>query len=174
MPFQNDFSAPFFTRIKGKVLSELFYRPFRSSPDMKSVASGSIYFENELGGRNIMTAVAMRNTIYNMLKPSRKLWFLTLLKRLDPASLPAYCAINQDTYFRCGITRNKEPIAALVNLSFDTLEKPEIVFRKMPRKIFQLTGAGKWKELKFTGQGKTITLPMTLVTYENVVIKYEV
>ena len=121
-----------------------------------------------------MTAVAMRNTIYNMLKPVRKLWFLTLLKRLDPASLPAYCAINQDTYFRCGITRAKEHIAAIINLSFDTLENPEIVFRKMPRKIFLLTGSGKWKELRFSGKGKTVTLPMTLVTYENIIIKYEV
>ena len=35
-------------------------------------------------------------------------------------------------------------------------------------------GSGKWKELRFSRKGKTVTLPMTLVTYENVVIKYEV
>ena len=44
----------------------------------------------------------------------------------------------------------------------------------MPRKIFLLTGSGKWKELRFSGKGKTVTLPMTLVTYENIIIKYEV
>ncbi|MBR4662974.1 MAG: hypothetical protein IKO93_03780 [Lentisphaeria bacterium] len=173
MPFQNDFSAPFFTRIKGKVLSELFYRPFRSSPEMTPVATGSIYFENEFGGKNIVTAVAMRNIIYNMLKPVRKLWLLTLLKRLDPALLPAYCSINQDTYFRCGITRNQEQIGAIINLSFDTLENPEIIFRKKPKKIFILNGNGAWKELKFSSKKDTITLDLTLGTYENMILKIE-
>ena len=120
-----------------------------------------------------MTAVAMRNTIYNMLKPVRKLWFLTLLKRLDPASVPAYCAINQDTYFRFGVTRKKEQIAALVNLSFDTLENPEITFLKKPKKIYILNGNGSWKELRFTSKKNTVTLDLTLVTYENLILKIE-
>ena len=87
--------------------------------------------------------------------------------------VPAYCNINQDTYFRFGITRKKEQIAALVNLSFDTMENPEITFRKKPKKISILNGNGSWKELKFSSKKDTVTLDLTLVTYENMILRIE-
>ena len=81
--------------------------------------------------------------------------------------------MTQGQKWRKGITRKKEQIAALVNLSFDTLENPEITFRKKPKKIFILNGNGSWKELKFSSSKNTVTLDLTLVTYENMVLKIE-
>ena len=173
MRFLNDFSAPFYKDVKGEIISKLVFFQFQKSPDYLDVAPGSFYYENSAGGKIAVTAVSMKNTIYNMLAPQRKGWLIKLLGHLDPDSVPAYVEDNQDIYFRYGVTRKGENIAAIFNLSFDRLDMPRIAFLKCPHRIWKLTASGNWSEQNFSCVGNTVALECVLNTYENIILKID-
>ena len=144
-----DLSSP---RQGAEILSRLYNVPSRGATPVYE-APGSIVFENELGGRVVVLAQPLRESMpkyYNqtLFGESYQAWIARLLKRLG-VRLPARFAGAGPVLCEVGRTTADGDVFVLDPLDIDDLVEPEMEFAKVPARIERLQGDGTWRPVDF-------------------------
>lgn len=173
MSFINDFSFPMLTDPdpKTEILSDLKLAEFRGSPVAETVAPGTVFYKNEHGGEIVTAAMGIATFFLNGPSPAQKLFLLEVLSKLDPETVPVYEVSDQPVYLRCGLRKDGSYLVAVVNLSFDEMEKIQLRCRRQVRKVELLNGSGEWGQIPFSWIGDTAEIGKTVKCYESVILK---
>lgn len=136
-----------------EILSRLYNVPSRGATPVYE-APGSIAFENANGGRVIVLAQPLRESMpvyYNqtLFSESYQAWIVRLVERLG-GRLPARFAGAGPVLCEVGRTTADGDVFVLDPLDIDDLVDPEMEFARMPIRIERLQGDGTWRPVDFT------------------------
>ncbi len=165
--------CPYLTNLNPKAvpLSEVRTSPYRYAATTEYVMPGAVYFENELGGKVITTALSVHSVPTDFIGHHRKAWAVALVKKLDPAALPLYANALQHVYFRCGERPDGNLLAGFYNLSFDPLADISLTSLYPIKKVELLQGDGSWKEVSFKQNADIVTIDKDVACQEFVILK---
>ncbi len=135
------------------------------------VAPGTILYKNPAGGTVITRSIGVGYNPYNDRAPEIKAFLLELLRRLDSEVVPFYAGEEQPIYLRCGRRDDGGYMIALVNLGFDALENIDLRTREKVHSVEFLDGDGVYKPLKFTFNGRGVTIDKQVPCYGNIILR---
>ena len=159
-----------------EILSRLYNVPSRGATPCYE-APGSIAFANALGGRVIVLALPVRESMpsyYNhtLFSEGCQAWIVRLIERLG-GRLPARFAGAGPVLCEVGRTTADGDVFVLDPLDIDDLVEPEMEFAKMPVRIERLQGDGTWRPVNFTvGQSGYVRLKDTARAKNPAVYRY--
>ena len=135
-----------------EILSRLYNVPSRGATPVYE-APGSIAFANERGGRVIVLAQPLRESMpkyYNqtLFSESYQAWIARLVERLG-GRLSARFAGAGPVLCEVGTTTADGDVFVLDPLDIDDLVEPEMAFAHVPARIERLWGDGAWRPVDF-------------------------
>ena len=136
-----------------EILSRLYNVPSRGATPCYE-APGSIAFSNAQGGRVIVLAQPVRESMpayfnQTLFSESYQAWIVRLFERLG-GRLPARFAGAGPVLCEVGRTTADGDVFVLDPLDIDDLFEPEMEFARVPARIERLRGDGTWRPVDFT------------------------
>ena len=136
-----------------EILSRLYNVPSRGATPVYE-APGSIAFSSALGGRVIVLAQPVRESMpsyfnHTLFSESYQAWIVRLFERLG-GRLPVRFAGAGPVLCEVGRTTADGDVFVLDPLDIDDLVEPEMEFAMMPVRIERLQGDGTWRSVDFT------------------------
>lgn len=122
---------------------------------------GSTVYQNKLGGTCVTfagTPVApyTYTDAFAFLNSGRKQQLIRLLKETN--NLPVYYPGDAEVYLRAGFLPDGSLMTAVFDISFDPLEKLELVVEKKVAEVSILCGDGSFAPCSFTQEGDTLVV----------------
>ncbi|MBR6373664.1 MAG: hypothetical protein IKS20_10820, partial [Victivallales bacterium] len=149
-----------------KIISSLIKNPFAANTGKQTIGPGSLIYDN---GKTKVASWAGYIDVYTV-APYRKEWLAQILPEL--CDIPAFCLNEQDIMMRCGIMMDNSVLAAIFNLSYDTLTDIALQCKSKPSSALELLPDGSWREMPFTYQDGRLNLPgSTCQPYRPIIIK---
>ena len=138
-----------------EVLSRLYNVPSRGAEPAYE-APGAIAFTNARGGRVIVCALPLRESMpayYNhtLFSESYQAWIVRLIERLG-GRLPVRFAGAGPVLCEAGRTTAEGDAFVLNPLDVDDLVEPEMAFARPPVSVERLMGDGSWKAVRFEAE----------------------
>lgn len=165
--------VPFITLLDAncEVTTELCFSPYPSSPALETVAPGTVFYRNALGGMVCVSAFH-QDVPYGLLNEARNRWYLGIFDKLNGGKLPVVCLEQQENICLTRRCADGGTMLYMCNLNFDDMEEIRLRFAKTPEKIFRLTPEGKWVENPFRAEGEEVILEWRLGCYDPAVFKF--
>ncbi|MBO4344202.1 MAG: hypothetical protein J5833_00505 [Victivallales bacterium] len=162
-------------------LSTLFHRGYAFSNSEENVGPGSLYFENELGGKVVTTAIfyGFRGDVgthdpfgcYGVFNETRKRQYLDFMSRLTELEL--YHDGDAEVMLRYALNADGSRIVYVYNAGLDVLE--EMTFRggwAADAKPQVLGGDGKWRIAQYGHEGGALTIKHATLPARVTVMKF--
>ncbi|MCQ2379559.1 MAG: hypothetical protein MJ025_01355 [Victivallaceae bacterium] len=171
-PLQNT-GCPFLANPdpKAEILSEVRAWPYHYAAEFNYVMPGAVYFENELGGKVVTTALGVNSVPTDFFGRPRKMWAVTLLRKLDPESLPLFSNALQNVYSRCGLRPDGGVLGAICNIGYDKLDTISLTSSFQVKTAELLQGDGSWKAVDFKQNGDQLEISKSVSCQEFVIFK---
>jgi len=141
-------------------VSKLFNRRSGLSAGSDYLAPGSLYFENELGGRTFVFAASVqvppvRHVNAALFSETRKDWVIAALRRLSAQAFDVCYAGDEPVLCETGRSAQGERIFVFDNLDLDPLDDIPVLLCAGRRCVERLQGDGRWKPVSVaeTGNG---------------------
>ncbi|MBR2509933.1 MAG: FAD-dependent oxidoreductase [Lentisphaeria bacterium] len=139
-----------------RILTRLGKAPFANGPlnEYVDLGPGTVMFKNNLGGTIVSLPIPMTREVWsrnvNLHHPDRKEFFIGILNVLDAERTPVYVDTDLSCYLMYGFSdQHREFLAAVYNLSLDSMKKVNLKVKHEIRKISVLQSDGTWKDVDF-------------------------
>jgi len=149
-----------------RTLSNAVCVPYYMSPEKQDRGPAVTLFENRLGGRVAVYAVTLDPSSYfliyfsNLLSSARREQLLNILTWLNRKPLPLIVESDVNVYVRHGMIAPAQgggELLAAFNLNIDPLPSLRLKTDGNPlARIEQLSGSGRWRQLKWTAESGTL------------------
>ncbi len=154
---------------KAEVMTELGYGAYSGAP-IESVAPGTVFYRNELGGY-VCTSAYHQDITYAQLLESRNKWYIDILDKLNGSKLPVVCTEQQEVMLLTREYADGKQLLLITNLNFDDLEEIKFRFAVTPAGISRLTPEGNWEKVNFQCQGDEVIISRSLKCYDTEIFK---
>lgn len=167
--FRSD-CVPLITMRPGaKELAYLAYAPYSGAPESERVASGTVFFENRLGGKVVSSAWHLGVSIDQIAYEGRQDWMSKIIDVLG-GGVPR-CMNRQDMSMLAAKAADGATMMAVFNLNYDPVDTIELKLDGKVVSVEVLCGDGTWERKEFSSGNGLVKVPCRLSCYRCAVLR---
>ncbi|MCQ2380682.1 MAG: hypothetical protein MJ025_07165 [Victivallaceae bacterium] len=154
-----------------KTLTNLGFSPFGGSKDVEIVAPGSVCFDNELGGRVLVTAFDIDASPFVRLADGRKPFIRLCLDELSNGRFDFILEDDQPETLLIRRCKDESRIIGVFDTAYDPIDRVRIRCAAKPSEVLELREDGKWREIKFMFEDGILEIDRAMHCYDTLVLK---
>ena len=158
---------------KAEIRSRLMHRSAALSPDAEDVAPGSVFFENEAGGRVFTFAGLLPDhmglDVFCIYNETRKRQFLDALRLLLDEDF-AYYPGDAEVLFRDGVAQDGSRLLAFLSTTLDSSDEIPLHLPALPKRVERLGPDGTWAPVAFRAEHDGLVIFQTPAQTFHVVV----
>lgn len=154
--------APIFKALPGaRILSSLVWRAYGGAVEFSRVAPSAVLFDNQVGGRVLVTAYHLGMGGPYSHSEARQSWFLRMFGALSDGPQDNICVNSQNLQVLTRVGKDGD-LVWLINLNADPTIDLRLTRKTQPAKVEMLTATGQWNSVVAAWRDGILTLPISL------------